>query len=117
MELAARPQNACDRGNALVLDEAPLPMPPFRPGIRIDQFDARERSRRQPLKQRRRVIEMQPDIRKRLQLDRRKRLGHSVDERLDADEPDARVLLGLRDHVLSAAESDLEADLVHRIGE
>ena len=50
-------------------------------------------------------------------LDRRGRHGHSVDKRLDADETGARVLFGLRDHVLSAAESDLQADLVHRIGE
>src|SRR5262249_5018380 len=42
---------------------------------------------------------------------------HSVDERLDADEAGARMLLGLRDHMLATAESDLAADAVDRSGE
>ena len=49
--------------------------------------------------------------------DRRQRLGHSVDERLDPDKAGAWMLFGLRDHVLAATESDLEADAVDRIGE
>src|SRR5262245_29005507 len=92
-------------------------MPPFRPWMARYQIDARERCRWQPFEQKHGVVEVQPDIGEIFQLDRRERLGHSVDERLDPDEAGARMLLGLLDHVLAAAESDLEADAVDRVGE
>src|SRR5260370_989046 len=38
-EFAARPQGARHRGNARILHEAPLPVPPLRPGIGMDQVD------------------------------------------------------------------------------
>ena len=57
---------------------------------------------------------MQPDVGDLLKIDRRQRLRHSVDERLGADEPAARIGLRLRDQVLSAAESDLQAHVVDR---
>ena len=43
---------------------------------------------------------------------RRQRLGHAVDERLDPDEADTRVHLRLADQVFAAAEADLEPHLV-----
>ena len=55
---------------------------------------------------------MQPDIGETARRDGGQRLGHAVDERLDADEAGARMLLGFRDQMLAAAESDLEA---HRL--
>src|SRR5262245_47304998 len=57
---------------------------------------------------------MQPDVFDLLRVDRRQRLGHAVDERLAADEPGARMVERLRDQVLTAAEADLEADVVDR---
>ena len=57
---------------------------------------------------------MQPDIFDLLRVDRRERLGHAVDERLAADEADARIAKRLRDQVLGSAEADLEADVIDR---
>ena len=110
-------QDAGDVRNAALLDEAPLPVPPFRPWIRIDEIDARERTGRQPGEHIDRVAVMQPDVGELARRDRGQRLGHAVDERLDADEAGARMLLGLRDQVLAAAEADLEADVVDRLRE
>ena len=42
-ELAVRPEDACERGNAVVLHEASLPVPSLRPRIGIDQVDPRKR--------------------------------------------------------------------------
>src|SRR5215831_19287492 len=42
MELAARPQDAGNGSNALVLNKTPFPMPPLRPRVRVDQIDARQ---------------------------------------------------------------------------
>ena len=92
-------------------------MPPFRPRVGINQIDACERGRRQPFEQKHGIVEVQPDIGEIFKVDRRQRLGHSVDERLDPDKAGAWMLFGLRDHVLAATESDLEADAVDRIGE
>src|SRR5262249_29100030 len=105
MELAAGPQDARDRGDALVLDEARFPMPPCRPRIGIKQIDACERGRWQPFEQKHDIVEVQPDIGEIFLLDRRQSLGHSVDERLDPDKAGAWMLFGLRDHVLAATES------------
>ena len=58
---------------------------------------------------------MQPDIADLTRVDRRQRLGHAVDERLAADEADARIAKRLRDQVLTAAEADLERGC-HRSG-
>ena len=59
---------------------------------------------------------MQADIFDLLRVDRRQRLGHAVDERLAADEADARIAKRLRDQVLGPTEADLEADVVDRAG-
>ena len=47
-------------------------------------------------------------------VDRGERLRHAVDERLDADEADARIGLRLRDQMLGAAEADFEPNVVDR---
>ena len=110
-----RPQDARDLRDALVLHEAALPMPPLRPRIGIDQIEARERCRRQPGQHVGRVAVMQPDVGKLALVDRSQRLGHAVDERLDADEAGARMALGLRDQMLAAAEPAFQAHLVDAV--
>jgi hypothetical protein len=57
---------------------------------------------------------MQPDILQLAAFDGRKRLGHAVDERLDADEAGARPRLRLRDQIFAAAKADLELNVVDR---
>jgi hypothetical protein len=52
MQHAARPQDARERAQAGILDEAAFPVPTFRPWIRIKQIDARKACRRQPCRQR-----------------------------------------------------------------
>ena len=46
-------------------------------------------------------------------LDRGQRLGHAVDEGLDADESRARMLRGLGDQMLAAAEAAFQPHVVH----
>src|SRR5882724_9850432 len=55
---------------------------------------------------------MQPDVLKLALVDRRQRLGHAVDERLDADEARARMQQGLRNQMFAAAEAAFQPDLV-----
>src|SRR5258705_13429194 len=62
-ELTARPQDTGDRGDALVLHETSFPMPAFRPGVGIDEIDARERGRGQPGHKLRCIAMMEPDVR------------------------------------------------------
>ena len=64
----------------LVLDETAFPMPPLRPWVRIEQVDARERTRGQPVEQFTGVAEMQTDIAELVFVDGGKRLGDGVDE-------------------------------------
>ncbi len=47
-------------------------------------------------------------------LDRRQRLGHAVDEGLDADKAGLRPRLRLRHQGFAAAETDLEGDFRDR---
>src|SRR5208283_4267946 len=47
-------------------------------------------------------------------LDRRQRLGHAVDERLNADESRPRPRRGLRNQVFTPTKADLELHLVDR---
>ena len=105
-------QNARQPLETVVLDEAPLPVPPLRPWIGIEQIDARERSRGQPVEQLAGVAEMQSDIAERIVLDGRQRLADGIDETVAADEAAARVGLRLRDQMLGAAEADFEPYLV-----
>src|SRR5262249_5874125 len=103
--------------------EPALPMTALRPGIGIEQIDARERAGRHPGDKVARVAEMQADIAEVLRLDQRQRLRHAVDERLAADEAHARPggrfrheVLAPAGGVLAPAEADLEADLVGGMG-
>ena len=95
-----------------VLHEAPLPVPPLRPGIGMDQVDPRQRLRRGPGQQFRGVAGIEADIADIVRLDLRQDLRHAVDIGLAADEPDVRKGLRLRDQMLAAAESDFEPDIL-----
>src|SRR4051794_26845079 len=55
---------------------------------------------------------MQPDVLELALVDRRQRLGHAVDERLDADEARARMLRSFGDQMFAAAEAAFQPDLV-----
>ena len=57
---------------------------------------------------------MQPDVVERARLDSGERLGHAVDERLDADEADLRLPRGFGQQVFAGAETDLQADAIDR---
>ena len=107
-------KNARQPLEAVILDEAPLPVPPFRPRIGIEQVDARERARRQPVDQRAGVAEMQADIAELVGIDGGERLADGVDEGVAADEAAARVRLRLRDQMFGAAETDFQPHLVER---
>ena len=52
---------------------------------------------------------MQADIGEAARPDGSERLGHAVDEGLDANEPGLRRPLGFRDQMLAAAEADFES--------
>ena len=58
---------------------------------------------------------MQPDVGELALVDRGQRLGHAVDERLDADEAGARIALGFRDQVLAAAEAAFQPHVVDAV--
>ncbi len=61
-EFAAWPDCARHRGHRRILHEAPLPVPPLRPGIGMDQVEARQRARRRPRQQLRGIAGEQADI-------------------------------------------------------
>src|SRR5260370_7935130 len=50
-KFAIRSERARHGGDGCVLHEAPLPVPPLRPGIGMDQIDPRQRSLWQPSRQ------------------------------------------------------------------
>jgi uncharacterized protein (DUF2336 family) len=112
--IAAAPQDAGELRDSRVLNETPLPMPPLWPWIGMDQIDARQRRVRQPGEQRDGVVEMQSDIAQPRRLDGAERLGHAIDEGLDADNSGARPRDRLSDHVFAAAEADLELNFINR---
>src|SRR5262245_21553878 len=106
--------HARDGSDAVVLDEAPLPMPALRPRIGIDELDAGERARRQPAKHLGGIPVVEADVGEMLRGNGRERLGHAVDERLDADEAGVRMRPCLAHQVLAAAETDLEPYVIDR---
>ena len=112
-EFAAALQEARHRRDRRVLHEAPLPVPPLRPGIGMDQVDPRQRLRRRPRQQFGGVAGEQADIADIVRLDLREYLRHAVDIGLAADEAGVRKRLGFGDQVLAAAETDFEP---HRFG-
>jgi len=115
-KLAARTQDTPDRRDVHVLHEAALPVSPLRPRIWIEKVDARKRCRREPGEDVGRIAMMEPDIRCAACGYRGKCLCHAVDEGLDPNEADLRIGLCLGDHVLPAAEADLQPNLLDRIG-
>src|SRR5262249_35976048 len=115
-QFASRFQDACETAQIVVLDEAPLPVPPLRPGIGIKQIDLRKRCVGQPVQQFAGVAEMQADICRRVLVDRNERLGHRINESVGGDEPDPRVGQRLRDEMLGAAEANLEPQRFDRYG-
>jgi hypothetical protein len=113
-KLAVRLQHPRHRGNRRVLHEAPLPVPPLRPGVGMDQIDPRQRARRRPGQQFGGIAGKQPDVADVMGFDLRQDLRHAVDVGLASDE--ARVRKGARfgDQMLAAAKPDLEPDLARR---
>src|SRR5712671_7937773 len=61
-------------GHACVLHEAPLPMPPLRPGIGMDQIDPRQRMWWQPRQQLGGIAGEEPDVADVVRLDLRQDL-------------------------------------------
>ncbi|MGY3497580.1 hypothetical protein ACVW1B_006999 [Bradyrhizobium sp. USDA 4502] len=116
-EFAARRQQSCHRSDRRILHEAPLPVPPLRPGIGMDQVDARKRTRRRPGQQFGRVAGEQADIADIQRLDLGQDLRHAVDIGLAADEARGRKGLRLRDQMLAAAEADFEPDILDAVVE
>ena len=109
-ELAAPLQDARHGGDGCILNEAPLPVPPLRPGIGMDQVDPRQRARGRPGQQFGGIAREQPDVADLLGLDLRQDLGHAVDIGLAADEPGIRKGACFRDQMLAATEPDFEPD-------
>ena len=89
-------------------------MPSLRPWIGVEQIHLIERGVGEPSEEIDRVSGVKPDIVDGARVDRCKDLCHAVDERLAADEAAARMVLGLADQMLAAAETDLEAQLIDR---
>src|SRR5215472_3544807 len=105
-EFAARPQYAGEPHQHFVLNEAAFPVPAFRPWVRMDQVDPRQRMLRKPADEICGIVEMQADVAQVFAFDSGEPLGHAVDERLDADEALVGLALRLRRQVFAAAESD-----------
>ncbi len=60
------------------------------------------------------VAGRQTDVLEPVLLDRGKRLGHAIDERLAADEAGARICQCLRDQMLAAAKADFQPHVIDR---
>ena len=113
-KFALRSEHPRHGGDGRVLHEAPLPVPPLRPRIGMDQVDPRQRMRRRPCQQFGGIAREQPDVADAVGFDLRQDLGHAVDIGLAADEAGARKGARFRDQMLAAAESDFEPDVVDR---
>src|ERR1700722_15652914 len=109
-----RPEHPRQRGDGRVLYEAPLPMPPLRPGIGMDQVDASERTRWHPAEQFGGVARVKPDVTDLPGLVLRQALGNAVKIWPSADEAGIGKGEGLRDQMFAAAESDFEPDVAGR---
>lgn len=109
-KFTARAQNARQLPDPCILNEPALPMPPLRPGIRMNEIDPGERRIREPGDQVKRVIEMQTNILKAFGLDAGERLGHAIDERFDANKTDMPICFGFGEHRLTAAKADFETN-------
>src|SRR3974390_3284774 len=83
-------------------------MSPLRPRIGIEQIDAQKRARRQPIDQCASVAEMQPDVRKLMQIDLGQRLRNAIDKGVAANVADGRMRTRLRNQMFGASESYFE---------
>src|SRR5947199_7718729 len=94
-------ENARHCGDARVLHEAPLPVPPLRPGIGMDQIDPRQRMWWQPRQQLSGIAGEEPDVADVMGLDLCQDLRHAVDVRLATDEADFGEGARFRDQVFA----------------
>src|SRR6201998_2838278 len=113
-EFAAGPQNPRHGRDGRVLHEAPLPVPPFRPWIGMDQVDTRQRLRWRPCQQFGGIAREQPYIADGMSLDLRQNFRHAVDIGLASDEAHCRESACFRDQMFAASESDFESDIADR---
>jgi hypothetical protein len=109
-KFARRFQHPRHRGNVCLLHEAPLPVPPLRPWIGVDEIDAIQRLRRRPCQQFGGIAREQFYIADVVCLDGAEDFGHAVDIGLAADEADMRKAQCLRDQMFAATESDFETN-------
>src|SRR3954453_10892102 len=93
-----------------IRDEPALPLPPLRPGIRIEKIGLVDRVLRETRDQPGRVLIPDADVSKVLVSNHGEQLRHAVHKRLTTDEPDVRMSPGPGRQVLTAAEPDLERD-------
>jgi len=100
-------RHGCDGS---ILYEAPLPVPPFRPWVGMDQIDPGQRLLGRPRQQFAGIAREQPDIADVMGLDLRQDLRHAVDVRLAADEAGIWKGTGFGDQMLAAPKSDFEPD-------
>src|SRR5260370_22977710 len=107
---AAGPQYARKHRNRAILHEPPFPMPTLRPWIGVEQIHLGKRGGGEPRHELEGVAGVKSDIVDGALLDRCKDLRHAVDEGLAADETNRRIGACLRDQILTAAESDFEAN-------
>ena len=113
-QFGAAAHRACEKIEGFRIDEPALALAPFRPGIGIQEIDAREARLRQPVEHERRVASIEADILGACPLDRRQKLRDPVDEGLATDEPDSRFSGRGLDQVLAASKADLEPDFFDR---
>src|SRR6266487_450931 len=85
-EFTVRFQYSRHRGDAGVLHEAPLPVPPLWPRIGMDQIDPRQRAPWRPCQQLGGVAREQPDVADIKRFDLRQDFCHAVDIGLAANE-------------------------------
>ena len=97
------------RTKCIVLNEAPLPLPPLRPWVGIEQIDARKRIGWQPVDEVAGIAVMQTYVLEIVVIDGDQRLADGVEKPIGADETRVRMRQSLRDQMLGAAEADLEA--------
>ena len=99
------------RGDGDILHEAPLPVPPLRPRIGMDQVDSLKRLRRRPGHEVGGIAREQPDVADIVGLDLRQDFRHAVDVGLAADEAGVRKGQRFGDQMLAATEADFEPDM------
>ncbi len=116
-QFAAVGQQVGEAGHGRGIDDAPLPVAFFRPGVGEQHENPLDGGSRQPLEEQAGVVDEEADVDELLRLDVAQEAGDAVEIGLDADQPDLGVGGGLPSQVLAAAEADLEPDARPRRGE